>query len=224
MTELLLKGGLCYLLGSILGSLIIGRLKGGVDIRTLGSGNAGATNALRTLGKAAALGVLVIDVAKGWVATAIVAPWAPAATVWGSGLAAAVPAVREWSVPVCGLAVMLGHIYPVWFGFRGGKAVATFVGTLIGVGPLLLIPFALTWLAAVVIYGFVSLASILGAVAVAVALGVSRWQPHQPLVTYGVLAMILIVYTHRSNIQRLRDGRESRAMRLWRFGERRRNG
>jgi acyl phosphate:glycerol-3-phosphate acyltransferase len=220
--ELLLKGGLCYLLGSIAGSLIIGRLKGGVDIRTLGSGNAGATNALRTLGKRAALGVFVIDVAKGWAATGLVAPWAPVTAVWGSGLAAAViPETREWSVPVCGLAVMLGHIYPVWFGFRGGKAVATFAGTLIGVGPALLVPFVLAWLAAVVVYGFVSVASILGALAVAVVLGVSRWQPHAPLVAYGVLATILIVYTHRANIQRLRDGCESRAMRLWRFGTRR---
>jgi acyl phosphate:glycerol-3-phosphate acyltransferase len=223
--ELLLKGGLSYLLGSIVGSLIIGRLKGGVDIRTMGSGNAGATNALRTLGKTAALCVFVIDVAKGWVATGIVAPWAPAATPWGSGLAAAaIPGVREWSVPVCGLAVMLGHIYPVWFGFRGGKAVATFAGTLIGVGPLLLIPFALTWVAAAVVYGFVSLASILGAVAVAMALAISRWRPHTPLITYGVLAALLIVYTHRSNIQRIRDGSESRAKRLWRFGTKRGEG
>jgi acyl phosphate:glycerol-3-phosphate acyltransferase len=222
--ELLLKGGLSYLLGSIVGGLIIGSLKGGVDIRTLGSGNAGATNALRTLGRGAALGVFVIDVAKGWVATGLVAPWEPMAALWGPGLAAVVPGAREWSVPVCGLAVMLGHIYPVWFGFRGGKAVATFAGTLIGVGPLLLIPFVLTWLAAAVVYGFVSLASILGAVAVAVVLGVSRWQPHMPLVTYGVLAAILIVYTHRSNIQRIRDGHESRAKRLWRFGTRRGEG
>lgn len=219
--ELLLKGGLSYLLGSIVGSLIIGRLKGGVDIRALGSGNAGATNALRTLGKAAALWVFVIDVAKGWVATGIVAPWAPDATLWGSALPALIPGAREWSVPVCGLAVMLGHIYPVWFGFRGGKAVATFAGTLLGVGPLLLIPFALTWVVAVVVYGFVSLASILGALAVPVALAVSRWRPHAPLVTYGVLAALLIVYTHRSNIQRIRDGSESRARRLWRFGTKR---
>jgi acyl phosphate:glycerol-3-phosphate acyltransferase len=225
VTELLLKGGLSYLLGSIVGSLIIGRLKGGVDIRTLGSGNAGATNALRSLGKAAAFWVLVIDVAKGWVATAIVAPWTPAAAVWGSGLAAAgVAEAREWSVPLCGLAVMLGHIYPVWFGFRGGKAVATFAGTLIGIGPLLLVPFVLTWLAAVVVYGFVSLASILAAGAVAVTLAVSRWQPYEPLVTYGVLVVILIAYTHRSNIRRMREGSESRAMRLWRFGTRRGQG
>ncbi len=221
MIELLLKGGLSYLLGSIVGSLIVGRLKGGVDIRTLGSGNAGATNALRAWGRRIALWVFVIDVAKGWVATGIVAPWAPVGVLSFAtlaDLAPAAPALRAWSVPVCGLAVMLGHIYPVWFGFRGGKAVATFAGTLIGIGPLLLIPFALAWLAAAVVYGFVSLASILGALAVAVTLGVSRWQPHTPLATYGVLAALLIVCTHRSNIQRIRDGSEARAKRLWRFG------
>lgn len=220
MIELLLKGGLAYLLGSIVGSLIVGRLKGGVDIRTLGSGNAGATNALRTLGKAAALWVFTIDVTKGWVATGLIAPWVPAGTAW-VGASWGPAGLREWSVPVCGLAVMLGHIYPVWFGFRGGKAVATFAGTLIGVGPLLLVPFALAWLAAVVVYGFVSLASILAAVAVGVTLGISRWQPHVPLVTFGVLAALLIVFTHRSNIQRIREGCESRARRLWRFGTRR---
>jgi acyl phosphate:glycerol-3-phosphate acyltransferase len=210
--ELLLKGGLSYLLGSIVGSLVLGRLKGGVDIRTLGSGNAGATNALRTLGKAIAFWVFVIDVAKGGVATGLIAPW---------GAVGAAAGLREWGVPVCGLAVMLGHIYPVWFGLRGGKAVATFAGSLIGIGPLLLVPFVLTWLAAVVVYGFVSLASILAAVAVAVALGVSPWQPHAPLVTFGVLAALLIVFTHRSNIQRIREGSESRAKRLWRFGTKR---
>jgi acyl phosphate:glycerol-3-phosphate acyltransferase len=216
--ELLLKGGLSYLLGSIVGSLIVGRLKGGVDIRTLGSGNAGATNALRTLGKSAALGVFVIDVAKGWAATGLIAPWVPVGASWGPA------GLRAWSVPVCGLAVMLGHIYPVWFGFRGGKAVATFAGALIGIGPLLLVPFVLTWLAAVVVYGFVSLASILAAVAVGVTLGLSRWQPRAPLVAFGVLAALLILFTHRSNIQRIREGRESRARRLWRFGTRRGTG
>lgn len=221
MIELVLKGGLCYLLGSLVGSLVIGRLKGGVDIRTLGSHNAGATNALRTLGKAVAFWVLVIDLAKGWVATGLIAPWAALGAPWDSAITRAAPALGEWSVTVCGLAVMLGHIYPVWFAFRGGKAVATFAGTLIGIGPLLLIPFILTWLAAVVVYGFVSLASILGAVAVAATLGASRWQPHTPLITYGVLAALLIVYTHRSNIQRMRDGCESRAKRLWWFGTRR---
>ena len=224
MTELLLKGGLSYLLGSIVGSLVIGRLKGGVDIRTLGSGNAGATNALRTWGRRIALWVFVIDVAKGWMATGLIATWAPVGALsFGTamGVTPAAPALREWSVTVCGLAVMLGHIYPVWFGLRGGKAVATFAGTLIGIGPLLLIPFALAWLAAAVVYGFVSLASVLGAVAVAVTLGFSRWQPHTPLATYGVLAALLIVYTHRTNIQRIRDGSESRAKRLWRFGTRR---
>jgi acyl phosphate:glycerol-3-phosphate acyltransferase len=226
--ELLLKGGLSYLLGSIVGSLVIGRLKGGVDIRTLGSGNAGATNALRTFGKAIAFWVFVIDVAKGWVATGLIAPWVPVGVPWGAVGASwgsvSATELREWGVPVCGLAVMLGHIYPVWFGLRGGKAVATFAGTLIGIGPLLLVPFVLTWLAAVVVYGFVSLASILAAAAVAVALGASRWQPHAPLVTFGVLAVLLIVFTHRSNIQRIREGSESRAKRLWRFGARRGEG
>ena len=104
------------------GSLVVGRLRGGVDIRTLGSGNAGATNALRTQGKVVGLAVLVIDLVKGWLATAWLAHLALPL------VAPAHPAVQAWSVPVCALAVMLGHVYPACFGFRGGKGVATLVG------------------------------------------------------------------------------------------------
>src|SRR5947207_12215043 len=121
VTELIVKAGLSYLLGSIVGSLLIGRLKGGVDIRALGSGNAGATNALRTLGRAIAFWVLVIDLATGFVATRLIAP------ALLPGIAPAAPALGAWCVTVCALAVLLGHVYPLWFGLRGGKGGATLV-------------------------------------------------------------------------------------------------
>jgi len=214
MIELILKGALSYLLGSIVGSLAVARLTGGADIRTLGSGNAGATNALRTQGRKVALVVLVIDLAKGWIATAMVATWAMPA-----GITAASTALAAWSAPVCGLAVMLGHVYPLWYGFRGGKGVATLLGAVLGIKARLLLPVILTWLAAAIAFGYVGLASILGAVALAVALALTR--SGTPLLVFGILSALLILYTHRSNLARMRAGTESRARRLWLFGTRR---
>jgi glycerol-3-phosphate acyltransferase PlsY len=209
--ELLVKGGLSYLLGSIVGSLVIGGFRG-VDIRALGSGNAGATNALRTQGKRIAFGVLVIDLAKGWIATHLIAP------ALLPGIAPAAPALHPWCVTACGLAVILGHVYPLWFGFRGGKGVATLVGAVLGIHPWLLLPMVLTWLAAVMLFGFVGLASMLSAFALAVSIALSAGNPRAPLLSFGVLVALLIVFTHRSNIARMRAGTESRARRLWLFG------
>jgi glycerol-3-phosphate acyltransferase PlsY len=215
MIELVLKGGLSYLLGSIIGSLAVARLTGGVDIRTLGSGNAGATNALRTQGKTVGLTVLLIDLAKGWIATGVIAPLAMPSGV----LPPAATGLASWSAPVCGIAVMLGHIYPLWYGFRGGKGVATLLGAVLGINARLLLPMLLTWLAAVIAFGYVGLASVLAAVALAVA--VALRSPPGPLLAFGILAALLILYTHRSNIARMRQGTESRARRLWLFGTRR---
>ena len=218
MIELLVKAALAYLLGSIVGSLAIGRLRGGVDIRALGSGNAGATNALRTQGKRIAFWVLVIDLVKGWIATGSIAP------ALLPGISPAAPALHAWCVTVCGLAVILGHVYPLWYGFRGGKGVATLVGTVLGIHPSLLLPMVLTWFAAVVLFGFVGLASMLGAFALALTIALGVGSPRVPLLTYGILVAALILFTHRANIARMSAGTESRARRLWLFGSRRRQG
>ena len=216
MIELILKGGLSYLLGSIIGSLVVGRLIGGVDIRTLGSGNPGATNALRTQGKKVALAVLLIDLTKGWVATAVIATW-----VVPAGIAAATAPLAAWSASVCGIAVMLGHVYPLWYGFRGGKGVATLLGAVLGINAWLLLPMVLAWLTVVIAFGYVGLASILGAVALAVAVALTRGGT--PLLVFGILSVLLILYTHRANLARMRAGTEPRARRLWLFGTRRRH-
>lgn len=216
MIELAVKACIAYLLGSIVGSLIIGRLRGGVDIRSLGSGSAGATNALRTQGKTIAFCVLLIDVAKGVVATGLLAP----AVL--PGLAPSEPALHAWCVTVCGLCVILGHIYPLWFSLRGGKGVATLLGAVLGIHPWLLVPMVLTWLVAVVLFGFVGLGSMLAAIALAVTIALDGLSPRVPLLVFAVLAAALILYTHRSNMARMRAGTESRARRLWLFGARRR--
>ena len=213
MTELVVKGVIAYLLGSIIGSLLLARLTGGVDIRTLGSGNAGATNALRTQGKGVALTVLAIDIAKGWVATGLLAP----AVLPFIGVAA--PELHSWCVTVCGLAVMLGHVYPIWYDFRGGKGVATLIGVVLGISAWLFVPMILTWLVAVILFGYVGLASMLAAVALAIAILFGGYP--RPLHNFGILAALLIIYTHRGNISRMRAGTEARARRLWLLGARR---
>jgi glycerol-3-phosphate acyltransferase PlsY len=214
MIELILKGGLSYLLGSIIGSLAVARLTGGVDIRTLGSGNAGAANALRTQGKKVAFAVVLIDLAKGWIATGVVATW-----VMPAGITVASSPLAAWRAPVCGIAVMLGHVYPLWYGFRGGKGVATLLGAMLGINAWLVLPMILTWLAAVIAFGYVGFASILGAVALAAAVALTR--SGTPLLVFGIVSALLILYTHRSNLARMRAGTEPRARRLWRFGTRR---
>jgi acyl phosphate:glycerol-3-phosphate acyltransferase len=214
VTALLLKALIAYLLGSVIGSLVIGRIRG-VDIRSMGSGNPGATNALRTQGMKVGLTVLAIDMFKGWFATSVLAAW-PLSLGQPADAALAI-----WSAPVCGIAVILGHLYPVWFGFRGGKGVATLVGALLGISPWLLLVFVLTWLGAVILLGFVGLASMLGAVAVVIACAWGDSPARTPLLVFALVAAALILYTHRSNLARMKAGTEPRAKRLWLFGTRR---
>ena len=207
--ELLARVLASYLVGSLIGGLVLGRLRG-VDIRALGSGNPGSTNALRTQGTGFALGVLVIDVAKGWVATRLI----------GAAALHALPreALPVWLPALCGAAAMLGHVYPLWYGFKGGKAVATLLGVVLGLAPLMVLVLLGAWLLIVVCTGFVSLGSMLAAAVLPLALYVGRIEPQAASVAFGVFAAAFILYTHRGNITRLRAGREPRARRLWLLG------
>jgi glycerol-3-phosphate acyltransferase PlsY len=215
MISVIVKSFVAYLLGSLVGGLLVGRLRGGVDIRQMGSGNAGGTNALRTQGKLFAFWVLLIDIGKGWLATAVL----PGAAL--PGLAAGAPA-RDWLVAACGIAVILGHLYPLWFGFRGGKGVATLIGAVLGAAPLLLLPMLAVWLMTVILSGYVGLGSMLGALTFALG-AVVRPQTRGAPLAFAVLAAALIVYTHRSNIARMLAGTEPRARRLWLLGARARS-
>lgn len=212
MLELGLKSLIAYLLGTLLGSLILGRLKG-VDIRRMGSGNAGATNALRTQGKAFGLSVLILDMGKGVLAVL----WVPALILPGVGLDPQLS--REWLALACAFAVILGHVYPVWFGFRGGKGVATVVGVIGALEPRLLVPVIGCWFIVVLLTGYVGLASILAGVGLTVA--VYRFDPgNTPLLGFCILVTALVIYTHRGNLARMAAGTESRARRLWLFRSR----
>jgi glycerol-3-phosphate acyltransferase PlsY len=202
---------LAYLLGSVVGGLVVGRVLGGVDIRTLGSGNAGSTNALRTQGAGFAIWVIIIDVAKGWIAAALLPGLALPALPGANTLLAA------WLPAACAFAAILGHVFPVWHGFRGGKGVATLVGAFAGIDLVLLVPLFASWLAVVAVSGFVGLASIVAALAVPVYLLLRDGPILSPTMGFALACALLVVYTHRGNVRRMRAGTEPRARRLWLF-------
>lgn len=213
MIELALKALFSYLLGSLLGSLVLGRLTGRADIRALGSGNPGSTNALRSHGKRFALGVAVIDVGKGWLATRIVPAFAlPFAPAGG--------ALHQWLPSACGMAALLGHICPIWFGFRGGKGVATFFGAAVGLVPRLALAPLVVWAGVLLMTGFVGLASITAAASLPLFIAVDGLARQRPVLAFALFGAVLIVLTHRRNIVRMLKGREPRARRPWEYGRR----
>lgn len=200
MIELVVKFILSYMVGSIIGSLVIGRIAGGGDIRQEGSGNAGGTNALRTRGKLFALGVMLIDVGKGVFAVLVIAPLAlPLVPEAGFD--------QQWIAVACGVAAMVGHVWPVFFGFRGGKGVATFVGVLGALAWPALVVALLIFAVVLILTGYVSLGSIVAPVAVAIYLLLITG--FGPMTVFGIVMALFILFTHRSNIVRLRDGSEN---------------
>jgi glycerol-3-phosphate acyltransferase PlsY len=178
----------------------------------MGSGNAGATNALRTQGKAFALAVLLIDAGKGVLAVR----WLPLAMLPGIGQDPDLS--REWLTLACAFAVILGHVYPVWFGFRGGKGAATMIGVAAALDPRLLVPVLLCWFAVLLLTGYVGLATMIAAVALVVAARLLE-PGDMPLLGFCILVAAFVIYTHRSNIVRMWTGQENRA-RVWLFRSR----
>jgi acyl phosphate:glycerol-3-phosphate acyltransferase len=196
MLDLLINALLSYLLGSVSGSMGLGALRH-VDIRLSGSGNAGGTNAFHTQGLRFALGVVLIDIGKGALA-AWLFPQLPLAA----------PAPHLYQLLACAFAAVVGHCYPVWYGFRGGKGAATAVGALLVIQPLALPPMLATWLIVLTLTGWVGLGTMLAAVSLVPAL---LWlEAPAPLVGFGVLLAAFIVFTHRGNIGKMLNGTEYR--------------
>ncbi len=206
MLELGLKSLLAYLLGSVMGAMVMGRLRH-VDIREVGSGNAGATNALRTQGFAFAAGVAVIDVGKALLAVGLLPGW----DIPGVGLDPEVS--RQWLAVACAVAVVAGHVWPLYHEFRGGKGAATLIGAVAVLEPAVLLPVLGVWLLFVVIWGMVGLATMAAGVTLPLAL-FAVGSPF-PLVVFGVAMAGFMIYTHRSNIARMREGTEGHVRRLW---------
>ena len=204
MLELGVKFLISYFIGSLMGAMIMGKLRGGVDIRTMGSGNAGGTNALRTQGVFFALGVVIIDIGKGAIGAGIVpelnVPFVPEDPMLS----------RTWLTICCATAAVLGHVWPIYHGFKGGKGAGTFVGTLVVLGPHLIIGVLIVWAWVLVLSGFVGLATMSAAIALPIYLGVMILPEEQPMFIYTSAMAMLIIFWHRLNIQRMRDGTEHR--------------
>jgi glycerol-3-phosphate acyltransferase PlsY len=187
-----------YLLGTIPFGLLLGKVFGGADVRKAGSGNIGATNVARVAGPVAGVFTLALDAAKG------------AAAVWMA--ARFTNDSAAWMV-IAGLAALVGHCFPIWLGFRGGKGVATAAGVFLVLCPLALLGSLTLFILVVLFWRYVSLGSIAAAAAIPL-LVYFLWAPHHapPLtVTFGALAAaLLVVYKHDANIQRLVEGREPR--------------
>jgi glycerol-3-phosphate acyltransferase PlsY len=208
LLELALKSLFAYLLGSVMGAMLAG-LARGVDIREMGSGNAGGTNALRTQGLGFALAVVVVDVGKALVAVGLL----PGLDLPGVGLDPGVD--RQWLAVACAAAVVAGHVWPLYHDFRGGKGAATLIGAVAVLQPLALLPVVALWLVVVVLTGFVGLATMLACAALPVAFAAIGGEAAAPLVVFGVLMAAFVALTHRANIARMRAGNENRARRLW---------
>jgi glycerol-3-phosphate acyltransferase PlsY len=198
MSTFILKVVIAYLLGSVSGSLLLGKLKK-VDIRRVGSGNAGGTNAFRTQGLLFGLSVLAIDIGKGILA----AGWIPSVSI-GEATSGAVTGSL---VLACGMAAIIGHCYPLWHGFKGGKGAATAVGVMLVIEPWLLLPVFSTWVLVLLITGYVGLATVLAGFSLVPA----AWFLGSPsLLIFTVLIAMFLLFTHRGNIRKLRDGTEYR--------------
>jgi len=190
-----------YLIGSLSFAVIVSRVMGLNDPRTFGSKNPGATNVLRSGSKAAAIITLLLDAAKGWLPVMLVR-W------FGKPYG-----LDDGSVAMVGLAAFLGHLYPVFFNFAGGKGVATALGVLLGLNGWLGLATMLIWLAAALLFRYSSLASILAALlapAVYALGGGELWLVSKSIAFGVVLMTLLLLYRHAENINRLIKGTESR--------------
>ena len=208
MLELGVKFLISYGIGSVMGAFVAGVLHGGIDIRTRGSGNAGATNALRTQGWSFAVVVAIVDVGKGALGAGLV-----------PGLALPLPpdtppVDANLLLYACAAAAVMGHVWAIWQRFRGGKGAATLIGTLTVLAPVVLLPVIGVWALMAMLFGYVGLATMSGVAAGAAFVGITQWPDGRALFLYMLLAAAFMIYTHRSNIQRMREGKEPQNTRL----------
>ncbi len=199
---------LSYLIGSVPSSVWLGKMVHGVDVRDYGSGNAGATNAFRVLGWKVGSSALLLDMGKGAFAAGVIAQLR----------IGTVPSFGAWELDtvialLAGLGAIVGHMFPLYLGFDGGKGVATTAGALLAITPLTMLIVMALFLAVLLPSGYVSLASMTSAVAFPVAVAVQIFVFNTGLdlsvLAVGVLLAVGIVFAHRSNIRRLMKGEEN---------------
>ena len=195
---------LSYLVGSLSFAVIVSRSLGMADPRSYGSGNPGATNVLRSGNKTAALVTLLLDAAKGWLPVFVIRHFG---AEWGLG------ENTDAIAGLAGLAAFIGHLYPVFFSFKGGKGVATAAGVILGIAPLLALATGATWLIIAVFFRYSSLASLAAAFfapAYYLIGGNIAWPLHRTVLVALVVMSLLLFWRHRENIRRLAAGTESK--------------
>ena len=184
---------IAYLVGGIPFGYLLVRLKTGQDVRSMGSGNIGATNVLRTTGRAIAVATLVLDIAKGLFAVWLADKLTGSSALWMSAAA---------------LAVMAGHAYPVFLKFQGGKAVASFIGAFLYLTPVPLLATLAVFVIVVAATSYISMGSIVAAGSLPLAVWLIL-HPPAPVLAASLIAAVFIIYRHRANIERIRAGAEN---------------
>jgi acyl phosphate:glycerol-3-phosphate acyltransferase len=124
---------------------------------------------------------------------------------------------RRWLTVACAAAVVIGHVYPVWYGFRGGKGAATLIGVLVGLQPAAVVPVFAVWLITVMISGYVGLATMIAVASFPLYFALTESDPSLAVLSFGCAMVLFVCFTHRANIIRMRDGAENRVQRLWLF-------
>ena len=195
---------LAYLLGSVATAVWIGKKFHGVDVREHGSGNAGATNVIRVLGWKTGVPVLLIDVLKGWLAAMLPIFLSLAGT--GTAL------LTNLQI-LCGVTAIVGHIFPVFAGFRGGKGVATIFGVFLAVNPLITVSCFGVFLTVLLLTGYVSVSSMSAGIAFPVLLFLLFDSPSVFFRIFSIFIAVAMIITHRKNISRLLKGEESKIIR-----------
>jgi acyl phosphate:glycerol-3-phosphate acyltransferase len=211
MLYIILATVLAYLLGSIPTAVWVSKYYFNKDIRQHGSGNAGATNTFRVLGVKAGSFVMAVDVLKGWAATSL----ASLLIIWG------VVSYDEFIIYktifyklIFGTLAVVGHIFPLFAGFKGGKGVATLLGMMLAIAPVITLLCVAVFLVVLLMSRYVSLGSMLGTLAFPLLLFIPRFKPESDapvLIAFGFLMFFVVVLTHQKNIIKLLNGQESRA-------------
>ena len=192
---------LSYLVGSISGSMVFGKLYG-IDIRTMGSGNAGGTNAFRSVGPIFALGVVIIDILKGVIAVLFISQLK---------FYDAIPlGISEYLQIICGIAAVLGHVYPVYYKFKGGKGAGTLIGIIGILFPASIGYALLSWVIVLIFTGFVGLGTIIASIVLVITTHyIYPGGLQTPFGIFAFLMCVFIIFTHRSNIYRMIKGEEN---------------
>lgn len=195
---------LAYLLGSLPSSVWLGQAYFGIDVRDYGSGNAGATNTFRVLGRKAGITVMALDIFKGLTAVTLATVWMQLGFIPESQLIT--------FKLVFGISAVIGHIFPVYIGFKGGKGVATLLGMVLGINPLAAGICAAVFAIVLLLTRYVSLGSILGTISFPLTLLWSHIEPNDDiLIIFGFAFSLVVIYTHKKNILRILNGTENKA-------------